>query len=69
MTRDDIGTIMMMSGLGATMGSAIATLTDKSEKEGTALGTIAGVAAGIYLCSSGTPPKGEESKLIAEVTM
>lgn len=67
MTRDDISTIMMTSALGGTIGSATASLTDNSDKKGAALGTVLGAAAGIYLCCSGTAPKGDESKLIDEV--
>lgn len=44
-----LSTILTESGLGATLGGAVATLTGASVATGTAVGTVAGAGAGLVI--------------------
>lgn len=44
-----LSTVLAASGLGATLGGAIATLTGASVATGTAVGTITGAGAGLVI--------------------
>lgn len=44
-----LSTVIAASGLGATLGGAIATLTGASVATGTAIGTVAGASAGLMI--------------------